>query len=156
MGREARHAVHQPSRRPGRLPGFDARSGCDGDAPNAVWRLLRPHQRVDVMTALKAMTMWPAWQHFVDDGKGSVEIGKLADFVLLSGDPTAIDPEDLHTLRVMATIKENKLICEAEAGEDKGQILPGMYPDYFPSGNHPHGGHAFLDLVPAGNQAMTE
>ncbi|CUK20105.1 Cytosine deaminase-dependent hydrolases [Ruegeria denitrificans] len=69
--------------------------------------ILGAHQRVDVMTALKAMTIWPAWQHFEEDRKGSIEVGKLADFVLLSGDPTAIDPEELDTLRVMATIKEN-------------------------------------------------
>jgi predicted amidohydrolase YtcJ len=30
----------------------------------------RPDQRVDVMTALKAMTIWPAWQHFEEKTKG--------------------------------------------------------------------------------------
>jgi predicted amidohydrolase YtcJ len=54
--------------------------------------ILGPAQRVDVMTALKAMTIWPAWQHFELDSKGSIEVGKLADFVVLSKDPTAVDP----------------------------------------------------------------
>lgn len=118
--------------------------------------ILGAHQRVDVMTALKAMTIWPAYQHFEEDRKGSIEVGKLADFVLLSGDPTAIDPEDLDTLRVMATIKENKVIYEADDSQDQGQLEPGMYREVFPSGNHPHGGHTFLDLILAGTQAMTE
>ena len=74
----------------------------------------------------------------------------------LSGDPTTIDPEDLDTLQVMATIKENQVIYEAENGEDQGQLLPGMYRDFFPSGDHPHGGHVFLELAIAGTQAMTE
>ena len=47
------------------------------------------------MTALKAMTIWPAWQHFEEDDKGSIEVGKIADFVILSDDPTAVDPEKL-------------------------------------------------------------
>jgi hypothetical protein len=72
--------------------------------------ILGPAQRVDVMTALKAMTIWPAWQHFEADKKGSIEVGKLADFVVLSKDPTAVDPETLDTLKVLMTIKEGALV----------------------------------------------
>jgi predicted amidohydrolase YtcJ len=68
--------------------------------------ILGPHHRVDVITALKAMTIWPAWQHFEEDRKGSIEPGKLADLVILSGDPTAVDPETLDQLKVVETIKE--------------------------------------------------
>ncbi|WP_332872530.1 amidohydrolase [Pontibaca salina] len=75
--------------------------------------ILGPRQRVDVMTALKAMTIWPAWQHFEEDDKGSIETGKIADFVVLSEDPTAIDPELLADLRVEATIKNGKVIYDA-------------------------------------------
>ena len=72
--------------------------------------ILGPAQRVDVMTALKAMTIWPAWQHFEADSKGSIEEGKLADFVILSKDPTAVDPETLDTLKVLMTIKEDTVV----------------------------------------------
>jgi len=74
--------------------------------------ILGPDQRVDVMTALKAMTLWPAWQHFEEDQKGSIEEGKLADFVILSEDPTAVDPEGLDQLRVLFTIKEDVVVYE--------------------------------------------
>jgi predicted amidohydrolase YtcJ len=74
--------------------------------------ILGPAQRVDVMTALKAMTIWPAWQHFEEADKGSIETGKLADFVILSDDPTAIDPERLDTLKVLTTIKEDRVVFE--------------------------------------------
>ncbi|MEN8692853.1 MAG: amidohydrolase [Desulfobacterales bacterium] len=67
--------------------------------------IIGPEQRVDVMTALKAMTIWPAWQHFEEDAKGSIEAGKLADFVILDKDPTAVDPETLDQIKVLETIK---------------------------------------------------
>ncbi|MCP4183566.1 MAG: amidohydrolase family protein, partial [Hyphomicrobiales bacterium] len=79
--------------------------------------ILGPNQRVDVNTALKAMTIWPAWQHFEEEDKGSIEVGKLADFVLLSDDPTAVDPDTLDQLRVMVTIKEDKVIYKAATGD---------------------------------------
>jgi len=68
--------------------------------------ILGPHQRVSVEVALKAMTLWAAWQHFEDANKGSIEVGKLADLVLLSADPTTVDPDELEKLQVMETIKE--------------------------------------------------
>jgi predicted amidohydrolase YtcJ len=74
--------------------------------------VLGPDQRVDVLTALKAMTIWPAWQHFEENDKGSIEVGKLADFVVLSDDPTAVEPETLADLLVMATIKEGRVVYE--------------------------------------------
>jgi predicted amidohydrolase YtcJ len=72
--------------------------------------ILGPAQRVDVMTALKAMTIWPAWQHYEAERKGSIEAGKLADFVILSQDPTTVDPETLDALKVLMTIKEGTVV----------------------------------------------
>jgi hypothetical protein len=73
-------------------------------------RIIGPDQRVDVITALKAMTIWPAYQHFEEASKGSLEAGKLADFVILSADPTAVPPETLASLTVEETIKEGRSI----------------------------------------------
>jgi predicted amidohydrolase YtcJ len=72
--------------------------------------IIGPAQRVDVMTALKAMTIWPAWQHFEENAKGSIEVGKLADFVILDTDPTKIDPENLDQIKVLETIKEGETV----------------------------------------------
>jgi predicted amidohydrolase YtcJ len=84
--------------------------------------IIGPDQRVDVMTALKAMTLWPAYQHFEEDRKGSIEVGKLADFVILSDDPTAVDPETLDALTVMQTIKEDEVVYDVEKVKD-GNLL---------------------------------
>lgn len=74
--------------------------------------IIGPEQRVDVMTALKAMTTWPAWQHFEEDTKGSIETGKLADFVILYKDPTAVDSETLDQIKVLETIKEGVTVFD--------------------------------------------
>lgn len=75
--------------------------------------IIGPDQRVDVITALKAMTIWPAFQHFEENSKGSIEVGKLADFVILTEDPTAIDPETIDQIKVAETIKEGETIYAA-------------------------------------------
>jgi hypothetical protein len=73
-------------------------------------RVVGPQHRVDVVTALKAMTLWPAWQHHEESSKGSLEPGKLADFVVLSADPTAVPLETLDQLQVLETIKEGATV----------------------------------------------
>jgi predicted amidohydrolase YtcJ len=59
------------------------------------------------------MTIWPAWQHFEEREKGSIEQGKLADLVILSDDPTNVDPEALDDLVVLFTIKDGEVIYAA-------------------------------------------
>ena len=98
--------------------------------------ILGPHQRVDVMTALKAMTIWPAWQHFEEDKKGSIEVGKLADFVIVSGNPMAVDPETLADLKVLVTVKEDKLIYEAKKDTRRGEVAPSILPFGAPEAAH--------------------
>jgi hypothetical protein len=62
------------------------------------------------------MTIWPAYQHFEEKTKGSLEMGKLADFVILSKDPTKVEPATIADIRVTETIKEGKTIFRLEPG----------------------------------------
>jgi predicted amidohydrolase YtcJ len=103
--------------------------------------ILGPHQRVDVLTALKAMTIWPAWQHFEEDDKGSIEAGKIADFVILSDDPTAVDPETLASLRVLFTVKDDDIIYDA--AEDTAASLP----QHSPFAGDPAVAHALMEAI---------
>ena len=80
-------------------------------------RIVGADQRVDVITALKAMTIWPAYQHFEENRKGSLEPGKLADFVILSKDPTAVEPTTIADIKVTETIKEGKTIYVLKPGQ---------------------------------------
>jgi predicted amidohydrolase YtcJ len=72
--------------------------------------VLGPEERVDTLTALKAMTIWPAVQYFEEASKGTIEPGKLADFVILSDNPLMVKPEELIKLKVVETIKEGKSV----------------------------------------------
>ena len=70
--------------------------------------ILGPDECVPVDIALKAMTLWAAWQHYEDDRKGSLAVGKLADLVLLDQDPVTIDPGRLAGIRVSEVYKEGR------------------------------------------------
>lgn len=65
--------------------------------------VLGPEQRVDVMQALRAVTIDAAWQTFQENDRGSLEPGKYADIVILSGSPLA-EPGAMRELQVDRTI----------------------------------------------------
>ena len=60
--------------------------------------------------ALKALTAHAAWQYGEESRKGTIEVGKLADFVILSANPLTVDPDKIMDLKVVETIKEGKSI----------------------------------------------
>ncbi|MFZ1366481.1 amidohydrolase [Sphingorhabdus sp.] len=72
--------------------------------------ILGPLERISVYRALQQVTINAAWQIGEDKEKGSIEAGKRADLVLLDGNPLAVDPSELHKLRVVATIKDGKTV----------------------------------------------
>lgn len=60
-------------------------------------------QRIDTMDALRAVTIDAAYQIFQDDNRGSLEAGKYADLVVLSGNPLN-DPMAMRDLKVERTV----------------------------------------------------
>ncbi|MEH6635795.1 MAG: amidohydrolase [Halioglobus sp.] len=65
--------------------------------------VLGPQQRISVMDALRAVTIDAAWQVFQEDNRGSLEPGKYADLVVLSGNPIQ-DPMNMRDLTVERTV----------------------------------------------------
>ncbi len=72
--------------------------------------VLGPSQRVEPLVALKAMTIWAAYQHFEETTKGSIEVGKVADLVILSEDPLTARRTQLADIKVVETIKNGKSV----------------------------------------------
>ncbi|QOV91917.1 amidohydrolase [Humisphaera borealis] len=92
--------------------------------------ILGADERIGVNDALKSLTIWGAYQHFEENEKGSIEVGKVADFVVLSGDPFAIDKEKLGELKVLQTIKAGVSLYTADAA---ASLPPAQWPAVPPS-----------------------
>jgi predicted amidohydrolase YtcJ len=99
-------------------------------------RIVGPDQRVDVITALKAMTIWPAYHHFEEKTKGSLQPGKLADFAILSKDPTKVEPATIADIKVTETVKEGKTIFRLEPGARAERSAPDISPLLVAFGGH--------------------
>ncbi|MGI9948949.1 amidohydrolase [Vibrio hyugaensis] len=70
--------------------------------------VLGPDQRVNTYTALQAMTIWPAYQHFEETKKGSLEVGKNADLIILDKNPLKVEPATLKDLKIQETISRGE------------------------------------------------
>jgi predicted amidohydrolase YtcJ len=67
-------------------------------------------ERATALEALEAITIDGARQYREDHLKGSIEVGKLADLVILSGNPLTAEPSAIQEIRVLETIKEGRTI----------------------------------------------
>jgi len=73
-------------------------------------KVLGPDQKISTYDALKAMTINAAYQHFEEDIKVTIEVGKLADLVVLSADPLSMPSESLLDLQIVSTFSHGKEI----------------------------------------------
>lgn len=71
---------------------------------------LGPQERITPYQALKAVTLNAAYQYGQENRRGSIKKGKVADFVILSQNPLSIACEKIRDIRVLATIKEGRLL----------------------------------------------
>lgn len=79
------------------LQGMVTRKGWNGE----VWGA---SQKITVMEGLKVLSANGAHASFEEDLKGTLSPGKLADMVILDGDPAAVDPEKIKDIRVQQTL----------------------------------------------------
>ncbi len=63
-----------------------------------------PHEALTADEALRAYTWGSAYAAFDEDRKGTLTPGKLADLVVLDGDPTTVDPDGIAEIAVLATM----------------------------------------------------
>ncbi|MEL0006888.1 MAG: amidohydrolase family protein, partial [Luminiphilus sp.] len=70
---------------------------------------------LSVDQAIRAHTSDAAWQLRLEDEIGTLELGKLADLVVLDRDPYASDLHELHTIRVDHTFSDGRLVFTRQA-----------------------------------------
>jgi predicted amidohydrolase YtcJ len=73
-------------------------------------QVIVPEERVSVMNAIRMYTINGAFASFEEKIKGSIEPGKLADFVVLSEDLLSIPPEEIKDLKVEMTLVGGEVV----------------------------------------------
>ncbi len=69
-----------------------------------------PQNKLSRYDALSGMTIWGAYFNFEEDEKGSIESGKVADFVILDRDIISIAEKNIPKVRVVATILDGNIV----------------------------------------------
>jgi predicted amidohydrolase YtcJ len=84
------------------------RRTLDGKNPNGWF----PEQKISVQQAIRAYTIDAAYGAFEEREKGSIEVGKLADLVVLSDDILTINPVRIEQVQVEMTVVGGTVVYE--------------------------------------------
>jgi predicted amidohydrolase YtcJ len=81
----------------------------------ATGQVLGPDERITAEQALHAVTLGAAYMLKMDGEIGSIEAGKFADLAILDRDPLTVAPDEIASVRVIATMKEGVVRPSARA-----------------------------------------
>lgn len=88
--------------------------GCIENAlTRSLWKKDLPDQRMTLQEALHAYTVEGAWVEFMEDRKGKLKPGYLADIVVLSADIHATPHDRIADLASVVTICDGRIVYEA-------------------------------------------
>ena len=76
-------------------------------------KVIGSEEKTSPYQALKSVTSHAAYQLFEEDKKGTLEVGKIADFVILDRNPLTIKPMQIRDIKVVQTIKNGKPVYDA-------------------------------------------
>jgi len=88
------------------IQGMVTRTGWNGET----WG---PEQRVSVAEALQINTLNGAYASHEEHIKGSIAVGKLADYVVLADDLHTIAPDKIKDVKIVRTVTGGKTVYEA-------------------------------------------
>jgi predicted amidohydrolase YtcJ len=107
------------------VPGNSDGAGAIPEAPNPlyqVWCMVNrrsldgepvcPSEKISVTDALKVYTKHSAFAGMEEDLKGTIEVGKLGDFVVFSEDPLSVAEDRLRKIPVEMTIVGGKVVYQ--------------------------------------------
>jgi len=76
--------------------------------------IVQPEEAISVMDAIRMFTIWAAYANFLEQKLGSIEVGKLADFVVLDADPLTAPKDRLASIPVDMTVLDGKIVYQRE------------------------------------------
>jgi len=76
-------------------------------------------ERITPLQALEAITIDGARIYGEEAEKGSIEVGKVADFAILSANPLTVPPATIQSIRVEETIKDGDTVWKRTSGDDR-------------------------------------
>jgi len=88
------------------LPNLMRMVGISVERKSRSGQVIGANEKLTPYEALKAITIWSAYQHFEEETKGTLEEGKLADLVILDKNPLKVLEEEIKEIIVLETIKE--------------------------------------------------
>jgi hypothetical protein len=88
------------------IQGMVTRTGWNGETWGA-------NQRVTVEEAIRINTLNGAYASHEESLKGSISVGKLADFVVLAEDPQTVDPARIKDIKIVRTVTGGETVYEA-------------------------------------------
>ena len=88
------------------LPNLMRMVGISVDRKSRSGQIIGEKERLSPYEALQSITNWSAYQHFEENKKGTLEVGKLADMIILDKNPLKVSPSEIKQIKVLETIKE--------------------------------------------------
>jgi len=88
------------------LPNLLRMVGITVERKSRSGQVIGAEEKLTAYEAIQAITSWSAFQHFEEDYKGTLEIGKLADLVILDNNPFKVSEEAIKDITVVETIKD--------------------------------------------------
>jgi predicted amidohydrolase YtcJ len=77
-------------------------------------KTFHPEQKLNIEQAIAAYTTGPAYAEFAEKQKGKLELGMLADFIVLDQDITSALPPKILETKVLRTVVGGKTVYEAK------------------------------------------
>lgn len=87
---------------------------CAVNRVSRTGQVIGENQGIPVLDALKAITSYAAYQYHEEQEKGTIAVGKYADFVVLDKNPLETDVKALADIQVLMTLKENEVVYHRE------------------------------------------
>ena len=92
------------------LPNLLRMVGISVDRKSRSGQVIGEKERLTAYEALLTITSWSAYQHFEEHQKGTLEVDKLADMIILDQNPLKVSAAEVKNIKVLETIKEGVVV----------------------------------------------